>query len=444
MKNFNECAYLLNTSVESNKPLNNACVDTRLLQPGDLFFALPGDKTDGHSFLGQAAALGAAGFVASLDYHGSTYGVPCIRVPDVLKAIQTLAKHTLEETGAQVVAVTGSVGKTTTKEFIATLLQSKFRVMYSPGNSNSQIGLPLSILNNRDNNPDIALLEMGLSAKGQIAKLVEIAPPDIAVITTTALVHAENFESLEAIGLAKAEIFSHPKTRLGILDHEIPNIQEICLASPCFKVSFSTKSSAADYYLMEEKNCLRIKGQKFSETEITPLRICGKHNYHNFLAAAIAARHLGMTWEEIDNAARNLNLPKMRLEIVEKSGIVFINDSYNASEKSVKAALESIPGSGNKGKRIAVLGEMLELGKFSDNCHREVGKHSLNFVDAVVCYGEKSKPIQEVWLEAGRPVFFARNFNTLIDNLKSLLKEGDTVLLKGSRSNSLWKVLDEF
>lgn len=444
MKTLKECAYLLNTTADVNTSLNRACVDTRLLQPGDLFFALPGSQTDGHFFLNQAASQGAAGFIVDLEYKGDVYGVPCIRVPNVLKALQHLAKQTLAKAKPQVVAVTGSVGKTTTKEFLAALLQSKFNVMYSPGNSNSQIGLPLAILNNSNETPEIALLEMGLSEKGQISELVKIAPPDIAIITTTALVHAQNFDSLEAIGEAKAEIFSHPKTRLGILDHEIPNFQQICKASPCFKVSFSTKFSAADYYLEEDSNRLRIKGQRFSTVEISDLKVQGKHNRHNFLAAAIAARHLGMTWEEIDGAASNLVLPKMRLEIVEKSGILFINDSYNASEKSVKAALESLSDIKKNGKKVAVLGEMLELGKFSDGCHRSVGEHSLNFVDAVVCYGEKTKPIQEVWQDAGKPVLFAKDFEDLIDVLKSFLKKGDTVLLKGSRSNGLWNVLKKF
>lgn len=439
-----ECANLLGSSCAHDIPLNAFCVDTRLLQPGDLFFALPGERTDGHNFLEQASALGAVAAVVSSRYRGPDFGLTLIQTPDVLKALQGLAKQVIALSSSQIIAITGSVGKTTTKEFASAILKRKFRVGQTPGNSNSQIGLPLAILNHTTGDEDVLVLEMGLTVQGHIKALVEIAPPDIAIITTTALVHAQNFDSLDAIGCAKAEIFSHSKTRLGILHHGIVNMHEICQIGSCYKVSFSASSPEADYYLDDSEKGMQISGQRFSPVTICPLKLPARHNRHNFLAAAIAAKHMGMTWAEIEEAVNDLALPERRMELVEKQGVFFVNDSYNASELSVKAALESLPAPREKGKKVAVLGEMLELGKFSGQCHRSVGEHALNFVDAVVCYGEHCRPIVDVWQAAGRPAYLADTQDQLFKHVKELVGAGDVVLLKGSRSKGMWKILDEF
>lgn len=435
---------MLNSAIESEKPLCGFCVDTRLLQPGDLFFALPGCQTDGHYFLEQASALGAQAAVVQNNYKGLSYGLTLIRVHDVLDALQNLAKQVVAQNNPQIVAITGSVGKTTTKEFTTALLKKKFVVSHTPGNYNSQIGLPLAILNNTTGQEDVLVLEMSLTEKGHIARLVNIAPPDIAVITLTALVHAQNFDSLESISCAKAEIFGHQKTRLGILHHDIPNFREVCSIGSCYKISFSTSSKDADYFLEDAGECMRISGERFHPVTIGALTVPAKHNRHNFLASAIIARHLGMTWSEIEEALQDLTLPEKRFELVEKQGILFVNDSYNASELSVMAALESLPSPKSGGKKIAVLGEMLELGKFSKTCHQSVGDHALNFVDAVVCYGEQCRPIYDTWKTAGRPAFITTSQADLLVHVKDLVNAGDVVLLKGSRSKGMWKILDGF
>lgn len=439
-----ECAYLLNATTNIDRALNGFCVDTRLINAGDLFFALPGSKVDGHQYLEEASARGAAACVVSDAYQGPLYGLFCIRVPDVLFALQDLARQVQSQSKAQIIAITGSVGKTTTKEFTAALLKSKFNVAQTPGNSNSQIGLPLAILNHTTGQEEVLILEMGLTLKGQIARLVEIAPPDVAVLTTTGLVHAENFDSVDAIGRAKAEIFGHPKTRLGVIDRNISNYDELCKSGDCYKISFSITNSAADYFLEDSGGCMRISGQRFSPIVLGGLNVPAKHNRHNFLAAAIVGRSLGMTWADIESAMAFLALPERRMELVEKSGILFINDSYNASELSVKAALESMPQPKKGGKKVAIIGEMLELGKFSDACHKAVGEYALNHVDAVVCYGEHCHPIIDVWKAAGKPAFLSTDTKVLFKQVKSLIVDGDVVLLKGSRSKGMWKILEEF
>lgn len=192
----------------SSTLINDFCADSRLLKRGGLFYALKGERADGHSYLEEVRQKGAVAAVVSKGYRGNASLLPLLFVDDPLAALQEVAKAVLSQSSQRVVAVTGSLGKTTTKEFIKTLLCKKFKVAASPGNSNSQVGLPLSILNHSDDKAEILVLEMGMTARGQISRLVQIAPPEVAVISTVSLVHACNFDTLEDIGRSKGEIFS--------------------------------------------------------------------------------------------------------------------------------------------------------------------------------------------------------------------------------------------
>lgn len=402
------------------------CVDTRCLKPGDLFFALKGARTDGHDFLKEAVEKGASAAVVSNDFCWKDSPIPLIPVENVLETLQSMASRLLENLSAQVVGVTGSIGKTTTKDFLTTILREKYRVYSSAGNQNSQIGLPLSLLNHIQGDEEVVILEMSMTHPGNIANLVKIAPPDIALITTTALTHAENFESLAHIGRCKAEIFSHPKTRLGILSRDIENFEELCLIGSCEKCSFSIQNEKADFYLDEKT---------------LPLAIPGHHNRHNFLAAATVARNLRMDWETIRKASAKLQLPERRMQKVVKQGVTFINDTYNACEPSMKAALKTLPET--TGRKFAFLAEMPELGKFSELCHQNVGKFALEHVDFMLCFGEKTRPIYDVWMHAGKPVILSEDKQVLIQTLKNEMREGDVVLLKGANSKQMWKILEE-
>lgn len=417
-----------------------AAVDSRILKNGQLFFALPGAKVDGHHFLEEAAQKGAAAAVVQKSYNGLTFGLPLLRVEDPLAALQSLARNVLSHRNLKIVAVTGSLGKTTTKDFIAALLSSKYVVAASPGNSNSQIGLPLTILNHLPDNTEVAVFEMGMTHPHQISQLIEIAPPDVAVITKTALVHACNFNSIEEIALAKSEILEHPKTSLGIVSRDAAAFDQVIAKGKCSKVSFSTTLPQADYMLYDEYASLKVSAP--NETAVLPpLRLPGKHNVHNLLAAIVVARHFELTWEEIIQGMALLILPDKRLQIVEKQGILFVNDSYNASAPSIKAALLSLPAPKSGGKKIAVIGEMMELGKFSEACHREVGEEALLHVDQMICYGKGCQPISDCWQAANKPVVWAPDFETLSATLWKQAQPGDVVLLKGSRSNGLWNLL---
>ncbi len=434
-------ANLMNLAFDDDIPITGVCVDSRLAKPGDLFFALPGAKVDGHQFISEAFSKGA---VAAVVKKGFTeiYGRQFIHVDDVLEALQLAAKNLLTSRHPRIVAITGSLGKTTTKDFITNLLRPKYRVSASPGNSNSQIGIPLAILNHTNGEEDILILEMGMTHPGNLAKLVEIAPPEIALITTTAFVHACNFADLDEIGRTKAEIFSHPKTRLGILDRNIKNFEELQHIGSCRKVSFAVDNPQADYCLYQTRDGMIVKDM--DETiflDLLPLP--GKHNLHNFLAAATLARHLGISWDEIRAALPALTLPERRLQFIEKEGVLFVNDAYNAALNSVKAALESLPSPRPGGKRIAVLGEMAELGRLSEQSHRELGEFSLKYVDRMLCFGKDCKYVWEAWEKAGRTAEWHSERSGVVTALRRIIQPGDVVLLKGSRVKEVWKVLDE-
>lgn len=423
-------------------PITGAAVDSRLVQPGNIFFALPGAKTDGHHFIGQALERGAIAAVVSKTYSGAA-SIPLIHADDALAALQTLSKAVLDAVKPRIVGITGSVGKTTTKDFITTLLQQKYRVASSPGNSNSQIGLPLSIINHLKSTDEALVLEMGMTHPGNIANLVTIACPEIAVLISVEMVHTCNFNGLEDIARTKAEIFSNPGTKLGVVARDIIAFDEVFAMGQCRKVTFSIKDQSADYFLKEKSEHITIFDHD-NKTRLPLLNILGKHNLHNFLAAYVVATAMQMNRDEIAKAIPLLRLPARRLERIEKDGAVFINDSYNASTVAIKAALDCLPKPKPGSKTIAVIGEMKQhLGPvFSDMCHKEAGEAALAKVDQMLCYGEGCRPIYDVWKQAHRPVELFTDFVELTAALKKQVQPGDVVLIKGSNYNQLWRIVE--
>lgn len=429
--------------IATDAVIHRVSVDSRHVQKGDLFFALPGAQVDGHQFLEEAAKKGAVAAVVHSSYRGPTHSLQLLYVDDVLLTLQQLAKKSVERSAIPIIGVTGSVGKTTTKEFLTTLLRGRKRVFASPGNSNSQIGLPMAILNEASFDEDVFVLEISMSHPGNITKLIEIAPPTIAVVNIVALVHACNFESIAEIAKAKAEIFSRPETKIGIYHLESDYEKMLSEQGVCSKITFSTTNKEADFFLNQRLPELSIQDPSEGVVAIPPLPVLGVHNQHNFLAAVTAARCLGVDWCDIKEQVASLVLPEKRLQVVKKHGALFFNDSYNASELSVKAAIDALPQPNTGRKRIAVLGEMMELGKFSAMCHRSVGIYALDRIDELVCFGEGCLPMAEEWEKQGRRVSWSSDRAGAVAALKQMLQQDDVVLLKGSRSKEVWKVLDE-
>ena len=286
------------------------------------------------------------------------------------------------------------------------------------------------------------VVEMGMTEAGHIKKLVDIAPPNKALLTEIALVHAENFESLNAIACAKAEIFSHPKTELALISKDSPCCELLQKLSYCKSETYSMKYHEADFF-MEVKNDALVFFYDGKAHTLPFVHFQAPHIYQNALAAMSMASACGMTAEEIGKALRELKLPQKRLELVHKGKICFVNDSYNAAEPSMKAALSYLKGLDAK-RKVAVLGQMRELGKFSQGCHEAVGKHAVDCVDKVFCFGEECEPIVSVCKSNNMPVEWFIDFSELADKLKSELLDDDVVLLKGSRSNGLWRVIEHF
>lgn len=433
-------ARLLGQESSSATLVFEAFVDSR--KKGDLFFALPGAKQDGHQFLKEVKEKGAVAAVVHKSYQGPHFGLELLPVADVLEALQNLARLCLRQMKPQVVAVTGSMGKTTTKDFLTELLKTRYRVFSSPGNANSQIGLPLSLLSLRGDE-EIVVLEMGMTEKGHIKNLVSIAPPDLALITTVDLVHAVNFTGLEQIAQAKAEIFSYPQTRYCLYSADMPYVNTILASGTGEKIAFSTKSLETPFFAEEKGGRLFIyeRGVKVLQS---PWHIRGKHNVHNFLAAASAARLLGVPWQDIETTISCLKLPHERLELVQKGSLVFLKDAYNANKMSLKSAFESLEELAQGRRKVAVISEVLELGAFAQSEHEEIGRAALEKVDALYCIGEETLVIKQLFDKAQKPCYYFTNKEELVHALKKELQEEDTILIKGSRRYNLGDLVEHF
>lgn len=420
----------------------NVVVDSRQVSTGDIFFALPGEKVDGHNFLRQVAGKGASVAVVSEHYAADDYGMLLVYVENTVQVLQTLAQEVLKERSPVVVAVTGSLGKTTTRDFIFQLLQGFRRVAASPHNHNSKVGLPLAILNS-DPEAEILILEMAIDDPDGLPFLMNIAPPDVGVLTGVDLVHAQFYSGLEDIAKAKSKIFNHPRTVYGVFNYDMPYRSKAENSGSCSKESFSVSASQADYYLSSDGDNITIS-HKDDFAVTMPWNIPGEHNKQNFLAAVAVAHYFGLTSKAMTKKVGMLKLPERRFQLFEKRGIVFVNDSYNACTSSMIAAMKSLPTPKKGGKTIAVLGEMVELGDLSTQEHLRVGEEALKYVDSVLCVGEECRHICDVWQREQRDVTLFDDRKVLAGRLASVAQEGDVVLIKGSNFNQLWKILEDF
>lgn len=422
-------------------------IDSRKVKKGALFIALKGEKFDGHDFIAEAAQQGAVAAIVEVNSEKKIVNpsaLPLLFVEESKKALALLAKVWMELCRPITVAVTGSVGKTSTKDFIATLLQGSKKVFSSPGNANSQIGLPLSLLNGISKETEIAVLEMGMDHPGQISKLVEIAPPKIAVLTAVEWVHGSNFSSLQEIAKAKAEIFSSPFTEYAVISSAIEDfpLVENCIKCPLLSYSLYDSSAAVFLDSGAYENTMELCWGE--EKRLLPkLALPGIHNKHNFLAAAIAARLLGLSWDLIADRIPDLKLAAKRLEKKEIGGVCFIDDSYNACEASIKAALCSIKElTDNKGKIYAILGDMFEMGERSSQLHRSVAEYALEYADVLVGHGDAAFAMVQFWQNKSREAFWSSDKNELVLWLKNRLLAEDIVLVKGSNGMRMWEIIE--
>ncbi|WP_194846779.1 UDP-N-acetylmuramoyl-tripeptide--D-alanyl-D-alanine ligase [Candidatus Neptunochlamydia vexilliferae] len=405
-KSVKEIAAILESNSTSMEEVVQTAIDSGEVEKDSLFFALKGERVDGHQFLEEVAKKGGVAAVVSKAYQGKDFGLELIRVDDVNRALHFLAKEMFKETKGTVIGVTGTVGKTTTKEFLATVLGERFRVMKSEASLNSQVGLPLTILNG-DLSAEVIVLEMGMSEKGELKRLVDIVHPHIGILTKLTLVHGN---PLEEIAEEKCQLFTSKRMERAFLNEQTASFEPV--------------------------QNLTIPKEWFDKA---PGPFTESHLLEAVGAAVAIARYLGMTEKEIERGVQKLKPFDHRFEKIEKKGALFIDDSYNASPEAVKTALSNLP----KGKRrIALLGAMKELGPFEVNSHREVAEHALPLVDHLLCVGKECLPMVDVFEKGGKPVELFHEKAEVASRLKELVQKEDVVLIKGSNSLKLWTLLE--
>ncbi|MBO8126019.1 MAG: UDP-N-acetylmuramoyl-tripeptide--D-alanyl-D-alanine ligase [Firmicutes bacterium] len=432
--------------------VTGVAIDSRQVQPGDLFVPIKGQRVDGHYFLGDAAKQGA---VASFweEELPTESPVPLLKVDSTLKALQTLGSWRRIESRAQVVAVTGSVGKTSTKDLIVAVLRAKHVVLASKGNLNTEIGLPLNMIQ-IEPETEYAVLEMGMRGPGQIAHLAEMAQPNIGVITNIGESHIELLGSKEAIAQAKGELLTAlPADGWAVLNGDDPYVVGQAWRSQARVVYYGLGNGDVDYLVSAEnlsqlpdgriKFDLVVAGKK---TRLT-LPVPGKHNVINGLAAAAVAHCVGMSIDEITAGLAQAKLTGMRCEVLQTpKGSTVINDAYNACYQSMAAGLDLLASMKRPDRRgVAVLGDMLELGPVSTEMHRRVGEYAAKSgVDLLITVGLKSREIARGALAAGLPERSVLSFETTSQaqqEVPALVSNNDVVLVKGSRGMKLEEIV---
>ncbi len=416
--------------------------DSRNLKPGQLFLALEGAR-DGHDFIPAAMTNGAA---AVLCTHCQE-DIPAIYVSDVRKALGSIARQERLRLGMQVVGITGSVGKSTTKEMVAAVLERKYRVQRTPVNHNNDVGMPMAILGMPEDT-QIAVLEMGMNHFREIAYLTSIARPNYAIITNIGTMHIEHLGSQEGILRAKLEILEgmNEQGRLFVngddplLSHLDPGNLSLTL--------FGKENSACQVMgtdVEETEGGLRFQVRTGDRTLPIELKLEGTHFISDALAAVSLGFALEVPPEEITKALRDFHNMEGRQEILEQKGLHIIKDFYNAGPESMAAALEVLGK--RKGRRIAVLGDMLELGSCTQAEHYRVGRIAAEKADLVFAYGPNGERVVSGALTGGMAKSQARSFvdcAALAAALKRVAKEGDVLLFKGSHGMRMEKVLDLF
>ncbi|MGE5653326.1 MAG: UDP-N-acetylmuramoyl-tripeptide--D-alanyl-D-alanine ligase [Bacillota bacterium] len=424
--------------------------DSRKVTPGCLFVPLKGEHVDGHQYIAQAIARGAVGALTErTDVEGQ--GGCLVLVSNALAALHDMARHHLAVTGVKVIGITGSVGKTTTKDMIAAVLGQRYRVLKSEGNLNTEVGLPLTIFNLEDNH-EIAVLEMGMRGPGEIAELCRIAKPDVAVLTNISEVHLELLGSIENIALAKAEILEAlGESGIAVLNADDPWVMKMRSKARGTVITYGIANSADT--MAYEIETLGLGGSRFTvdldgeRMGRVHLPVPGEHNILNALAAVSVGRALGMSFEQVNAGLASFTPSAQRLNIINLSdGSILINDSYNAGPKSVAATLGVLREIRGDRPTIAVLGDMLELGEAAERAHLTVGAlvHSTG-VDRLITRGQLARRIAKGALEAGMAPERIRAAISNRDALSALLdwlQPGSAILIKGSRGMAMEEIVE--
>ncbi len=431
---------------DPDRKISGIAIDSRQLKPGELFIAIKGEHFDGHSFITEAANAGAAAVIVMEDVISD---IPVIKVDNTLIALGAIAGYHRNRFSIPVIGITGSNGKTTTKDLLAAILSEQFTVIKTKANFNNEIGLPLTLLK-ITGATGVAVVEMGMRGLGQIKRLTEIARPTIGIVTNVGLTHLELLGTQEKIAKAKRELIeSLPENGLAVLNGDDPMVRDMSSSTKAESVYYGIDGPKLDYRangikLIENGSLFKVAMKK-TLRRVLELRISipGRHNVLNALAAVTVAKELGVENEYIRKGLLKPEITEKRLNIFKRNGYLVIDDTYNASPTSVRAALDVLKSDQNGRRKIAVLADMLELGNTSGEIHREIGEYAGKIgVDRLFAYGELAREyitgLNRISKDNG--IYFSSKHD-LITELKKTIAPGDTVLVKGSRGMKMEEVI---
>ena len=430
-----------------NIMVTGVSINTKTLKPGDLFIPFRGERVNGHQYVRQAFEKGAA---AALWQRGEPHppkDLPLLYVEDSTEALQEMARAYRDELSATFIGITGSNGKTSTKDLVASVLKPYYKVQKTQGNYNNELGLPLTILS-LDEDTKVAVLEMGMSGAGQIEFLSELARPDYAVITNIGEAHLQELGSREAIAKAKFEIVTGLE-RHGKLfyDGDEPLLQELVEDFPqavSFGFGDNNELTVTEITATENGSSFMVSG--IIDATFT-IPVLGEHQVKNTLAAILIALEAGLTEDDIRKSLKDAALTDMRMQMIPaENGATFINDAYNAAPSSMKAALNFVRETTIKEDKWVVLGDMLELGEKEKEYHEALASLISDDLTGVCLYGPRMKWLYEKLSASygGRLFWSEDDYGPIIDALKESVGANSLILVKGSRGMALENVIEPF
>lgn len=428
---------------EDGREASCVVIDSRKIERDGIFIATKGERVDGHDFISQVAEKGALAVVCEREPEHCL--VPCILVQDSFKALKEIAEFYREQLNLPVVGITGSVGKTSTKEMIASVLTEGFHVLKTEGNFNNEIGLPLTVLQIRPEH-EAAVLEMGISDFGEMHRLSKIAKPDICVITNIGQCHLENLGTREGILKAKSEIFDfmNPKGHVFVNgDDDLLAGLKPAVGNQPVHFGFDPGNEVFASGVMN-KGLLGSDAVIHMDLEVFPVEIPlpGGHMVYNALAAAAVGRCMGLSREQIQKGIARVQAVGGRSHVVSLPSCTLIDDCYNANPVSMKAAIDLLTVA--LGRKVAILGDMFELGEKEKEMHGEIGAYAAEKgIDVLICVGELSGSMYENALNGKQTkAYYFKTRDEMLENLKGILQRGDNILVKASHGMEFDKVVE--
>jgi UDP-N-acetylmuramoyl-tripeptide--D-alanyl-D-alanine ligase len=441
------------TRGSSTAKTQGVCIDSRTIKRGELFIAIKGNRFDGHNFINSALRKQAGGVLFSDARFAppkaptkKSLNTPLIKVKDTKRALAELAYYHRKRFKIPVVAITGSNGKTTTKEMASLILAKRFNLLCNPGTENNLIGVALTILRLRPRH-QLAVIEIGANHAGEIARLSWIIQPSIGIITNIGPAHLEFFKSLGGVFRAKTELLKNLDKKAKLIinndDRFLSGLDRLDQKRVTFGINRPADFSARIVKQTEAEIVFLLnKRRRIS------LNILGRHNVYNALASIACARNLGIDLEHIKEALADFRLPPMRMQMLKANNIKIINDCYNANPQSLTCALDCLSSLPSRGKRIAICADMLELGRSAQRLHADLGKRlAKERLDVLITVGELARHIARGARLAGMDRAVIHSFDSRQQALKLLpriVASGDIVLVKGSRAMKMEKILGCF